>query len=339
MSTFEIIDADGHVTETWEQIARHLEEPYRRRPLLTPFFPQDGWDRRLIGSRGDWAGDGRSWTEALDAGGMAMAVLYPTLGLFMPFLRDAEWAVVLCRAYNTMLYKEFTSQSPRLRGVALLPLQDPAAAARELERAVGELGFVGGMVSADSYYLLGHARFDPIYATAQRLRVPIAVHAAGTDMGAAGHEPFPKFIQAHTVSHAFAQLRQLTSMMFDAVPVRFPDLAIAYLEAGSGWIPYFLQRMDEEYEKRGAAEAKGLRRSPSETVREHQIYFSCEADEPLLPQALAYVGADRIMYASDFPHWDHSYPKSVKELVDRADVGDADKRQVLGGNARRFYRL
>ena len=49
--SFEIIDADGHVTETWEQIARHLDEPYRKRPLLTPLFPQDGWDRRLIGTK------------------------------------------------------------------------------------------------------------------------------------------------------------------------------------------------------------------------------------------------------------------------------------------------
>ena len=337
--TYEIIDGDGHVTETWEQIAKYLDEPYRNRPLQSPLFPQDAWDRRLIGTKGNWAGDGKSWTEALEAGGMAMAVLYPTLGLFLPFLRDAEWAVALARAYNTMLYKDLTSQNPRLRGVALLPLQDPAASARELERCVGELGFVGGMLSADSYYLLGHERFDPIYATAQRLRVPITVHAAGTDMNAVGHEPFPKFIQAHTVSHAFAQLRQITSMMFEAVPVRFPELALAYLEAGSGWIPYFLQRMDEEYEKRGHAEAKLLTASPTEIVRSHSIYFSCEADEPLLPQAIAYVGADRIMYASDFPHWDHSYPKSVKELADRADVSDEDKRKVLAANARKFYQV
>ena len=66
--SYEVIDADGHVTETWEQIARHLEEPYHGRPLLTSFFPQDGWDRRLIGTKGDWAGDAKSWEQALDAG-------------------------------------------------------------------------------------------------------------------------------------------------------------------------------------------------------------------------------------------------------------------------------
>jgi uncharacterized protein len=337
--SYEIIDGDGHVTETWEQIARHLEEPYRRRPLQSPFFPQDAWDRRLIGTKGNWAGDAKSWVEALDQGGMSTAVLFPTLGLFNAFVRDAEWAVVLCRAYNTMLYEEITSLSPRLKGVALLPLQDPQAAADELKRSVRELGMLGGMLAADGYHLLGHRRFDPIYTAAQELGVPVAIHAGGTDMGVAGHEPFPKFIQAHACSHVFAQLRQITSVVFEGVPVRFPDLKIAFLEAGSGWVPFFVQRLDEEWEKRGHVEAKLLTKSPTQYVREGHIYFSCEADEPLLPQALAYVGPDKIMYASDFPHWDHSYPKSVKELADRADLTEAQKTSIFSGTARRFYNL
>ena len=91
--SFEIVGADGHVTETWEQIARHLDEPYRKRPLLTPFFPQDGWDRRLMGTKGNWAGDVKSWTEALDMGGMAMAVLYPRWDSACPscVMRSGQW--------------------------------------------------------------------------------------------------------------------------------------------------------------------------------------------------------------------------------------------------------
>ena len=334
---FEVIDADGHVTETWEQIQRHLEEPYRKRPSLPPYFPQDGWDRRILGTLGQWAGDVKSWHDALDNGGMAMTILYTTLGLFMPFVRDPEWAVVLCRAYNTMLYKELTSQSPRIKGVALLPLQDPAAAAAELRRAVTEYGFVGGMLAADGYYLLGHARFDPIYAEAQRLNVPLGVHASGTDMSNLGLEPFPKFIQAHTVSHVFGQMRQITSMIFEGVPERFPRLRIAYLEAGCGWMPYFVQRMDEEFEKRGHAEAKALKRRPSDYVKGGNIYVSCETDEVLLPQAIEYIGAAQILYASDFPHWDHSYPQSLKELVERPDVTEAQKRKIFSENPRRLY--
>src|SRR5262249_60801108 len=91
--TLEIIDGDGHITESSEQIARYLDEPYRRRPLQTPLFPQDAWDRRLIGTKGNWAGDGKSWLEALETGGTSTAVLVPTLGLFSPCPRRAQGAV------------------------------------------------------------------------------------------------------------------------------------------------------------------------------------------------------------------------------------------------------
>src|SRR5919106_1499577 len=117
-----IIDADGHVTETQEQLAKYLEEPYRRRPVNNPpWVPQDGWDRRLLGTLGDWAGTAEQWLRAMDKGGMETAVLYPTLGLFLSFLRDRQWAVALCRAYNTFLYEEFVRRTKRLQAVALLP--------------------------------------------------------------------------------------------------------------------------------------------------------------------------------------------------------------------------
>jgi uncharacterized protein len=128
-------------------------------------------------------------------------------------------------------------------------------------------------------------------------------------------------------------------MFFDGIPERFPELPIAYLEAGSGWVPYFLQRMDEEWEKRGAVEATRLKRPSTEYLRSGRVYVSCEADGPLLPQALAYVGEDQIVYASDFPHWDHSFPKLIAELKGRPDLSDAQTRTVLADNARRLYRL
>lgn len=338
---YDIIDADGHISETWEQIQTYLDAPYRNRPTNFPYFPQDGWDRRLRGTLGNVAGSGQAWIDALDRGGMAISVLYTTLGLFMPFTRDPEWAVALTKAYNTLLHEEFVKVNPlRLKGVALLAPHDVDAAVAELRRCVTQYGFVGGMLPADGYYLLGHRRFDPIYAEAQRLDVPIAYHASGTDitMGA-GHEPFPKFIQAHTMSHITGQMRQMVSTVFDGVPVRFPTLRLAYLEAGCGWLPYFVQRMDEEFEKRGHIEAPTLTKLPSEYLKGGNIYLSCEGDEILLPQAIDYLGADSIVYASDFPHWDHSYPKSLKEIGDRADVSDEAKKKIFWDNPRTLYRL
>src|SRR5215467_11533632 len=306
MTQFAVLDADGPTTESQEQIVKYLDEPYRRRPSASSFFPWDGWDRRMRGTLGDWAGDAETWLRALDKGGMELAVLYPTLGLFMSFLRDREWAVALCRAYNTFLHEEFIKVSPRLQSVALLPVQDPMAAAAELRRAVTELGHVGGMLAADGTHLLGDERFLPVYEEADRLGVMLGIHASGSHLGGAGVDLFSKFIQAHTCSHAFGQMRQITSVVFEGIPERFPRLRIAFLEAGCGWAPYWMERMDEEYAKR-AEEAPALTRKPSDYIRSGSIYFSCEADEWLLPQALKLVGENQIVYASDFPHWDHSF--------------------------------
>lgn len=335
---FPVLDADGHVTETTEQVAKYLDEPYRRRPLTFPFYPWDGWDRRLLGALGDIAGTAEAWLRALDRGGVEQTVLYPTLGLFMSFLKDREWAVALCRAYNSFLHEEFVRVSPRLQAVALLPVQDPEAAARELRRAVRDLGLVGGMLAADGSHLLGDTRFLPVYEEADRLEVMLAVHASGSHLGGAGVDLFPRFIQAHTVSHPFGQMRQLTSIIFEGIPERFPRLRLAFLEAGCGWAPYWMERMDDEYEKR-AAEAPALRKRPSEYVRSGTIFFSCEADEWLLPQALRLVGENQIVYASDFPHWDHSYPGSIEEIRSRGDITEGQKGKLLAENARRLYGL
>jgi predicted TIM-barrel fold metal-dependent hydrolase len=183
MSQIPVIDADGHVTETNEQVAKYLDEPYRRRPLALPLYPADGWDRRLLGTLGSVGGTAEQWLAALDDGGMEMTVLYPTLGLFLSFLKDRAWAVAICRAYNTFLHEEFIKKSPRLQAVALLPIQDPDAAAAELERGVRQLGLVGAMLAADGNHVLGDTRFTPIYETAQRLNVMLGIHASGSHLG------------------------------------------------------------------------------------------------------------------------------------------------------------
>jgi len=133
-------------------------------------------------------------------------------------------------------------------------------------------------------------------------------------------------------------MRQLTSIVFEGIPERFPRLRLAFLEAGCGWAPYWMERMDDEYAKR-APEAPNLKKKPSDYVRSGKIYFSCEADEWLLPQAVKLVGENQIVYASDFPHWDNSYPQSLEEIRDRGDLGETQKRKILSDNARRLYGL
>jgi hypothetical protein len=331
------IDADGHVRDNDASYRKYMEAPYNQRLVMVAAGGGDGFDRALLGTLGRQGVNANDWLEALDDGGVETTVLYPTAGLNVGFIKEADYAVAFCRAYNNYLSEEFLKISPRLQGVALLPLQDTSEAVKELRRAVTELHLVGAMLPADGPFLLGKATWDPIYAEAQRLNTMVAIHATGTLLGRGFDEYlFDRLIQAHTLSHSGAEMRQMSSIIFEGVPERFPNLRIAFLEAGCTWVPYFMDRMDEEFEFRHS-EAPLLKQKPSEYVKSPNIFVACEPEERLLPETLKIVGTDSIIFASDFPHWDNSFPESLFELEAREDLTDSDRTQILITNPKRLY--
>lgn len=337
---YRVIDADGHVTETADQLNAYLGgvRGHFQGHRLT--YPQDGWDRSLGGKLGTRASDAATWLRAMDEGEMETAVLYPTDGLGIGWVREPAWAVALAAAWNDFFFNEFHEQSPRLRGVALVAPHEPREAAKELRRAVTELGMVGVMLPAVGYRLpLGSRELDPIYEEAQRLGCMVGVHATVRGPHFFGADLFDTFVEVHTMSHAIAQMMQMTSMIYQGVPERFPDLKIAFLEAGCTWAPYWANRMDEEWEKRGEVEAPDCKRKPSDYIRGGNIYFPVEDGESLVGPAADFLGHDQLFYASDFPHWDHSYPESLRSLAARPDLSADLKRKILADNAARLYAL
>jgi len=151
MAEQRIIDADGHVMELDEQLWEYLGPPYKTGQWHRSysFFPSlDGFTRAITNGGGTTGPDAKEWLGFLDECSIEQSVLYPTLGLAHGFIQDREWGIALARAYNDWLYGKFLSQSPRLKGVALLPVQDVDAAVTELSRAVDELGMVGAVLPA-----------------------------------------------------------------------------------------------------------------------------------------------------------------------------------------------
>lgn len=339
-----IIDADGHVVERDDQIKPYLEEPYRSHPdlLNVPFFPTlDGWNRaarRIADGKGKGmpAPDAKTWLEFLDAAGIEATVLFPTNGLAYGLIKDREWAAVLARGYNTFLHEEFLKAAPRrLKGMALIPLQDVDEAVKELQRAVGALGMVGAILPAVGLRRpLGDAYYRPLYEEAQRLGCALAVHGAPAQ--GLSFDFFERLVEARALSHPFAQMIQLTSLVLSGVLERFPRLTLAFMEAGAGWVPFMLERLDRECKNRGA----GLRSLPSEQLKSDRIFFHCELDEQTLPAAVEVLGADPFICASDFPHEPtHEFIESVGAFRARADLGDTAKARILYDNPRRLYRL
>jgi len=344
MKKFRVIDADGHCVERDNQIAEYAE--YMGKPLkgIDPgclsYFPSlDGWFR--VAADRLSAGDPEAWVSFLADTGMEMTFLYPTAGLAFGLIQDRHWSVGLAKAYNDWLYNAYTKRDSRLQGIALLPILDVPAAVTELRRAVRELGMRGAVLPAATVMgkAYGHADFDPLWEEAERLDVPIGFHGAPSK--GFGFDYFDTFIKAHTLEHPFAILLQFTSLMFDGVFERFPRLRVAFLECGAGWVPYMMDRMDDEWEKRGKRWSPLLKRAPSEYIRNGNIYFSCEVEERTLPYVVEFLGEDKIFFASDYPH-ERARPDflhDIPEFVERTDLSDKVKEKILLHNARRFYRL
>src|SRR4026208_1304334 len=179
--SFAVIDADGHVLERDRELREFLASEYRaiEGKREYPLFAWDGWARGALSPHQREHPSVELWTRFLDATEIALTVLYPNEGLNIGLQRDRDWAVALARAYNDWLHHDFLSVSPRFQGVALLAPQDPGEAARELERAGGDLGMVAGMLPAVMSPMrgLGLPEFDPIYRVAELLDVALAVHS------------------------------------------------------------------------------------------------------------------------------------------------------------------
>jgi predicted TIM-barrel fold metal-dependent hydrolase len=153
-------------------------------------------------------------------------------------------------------------------------------------------------------------------------------------------DTFPKFIQTHTMSHPISILRQFTNLMFQGIFETYSNTRFSFMETGGTWVPWWLDRMDEEFEHRGADEAPIVSKNPSEyVIKGGDIFFGLESEERLLGPTLDLIGDDLFMYASDWPHWDGDYPESLHELQYRPDLTELQPANVLGGAAERFYAL
>jgi len=281
--------------------------------------------------------------ELLDAEGIDAVVLYTTVGLLWEAeLKDPELSQAYCRAYNRWIC-EFCSDSDRLVPTAHLSLSDPVTAAAELERAVGE-GARGAYVAPFTHDRspLGHPDNDPVFAAAEALGVPFAIHPTfepqwtkGTRM--VSWDNVKKLQLLMTVSASDGVRHQFTTLFDHAVFDRFPALKVLVLESGGGWIGYWLDRIDAVYGHTAIGSRVPLERKPSEYFRD-RVWVSCDPDERMIPALVDRYG-DRFMWASDFPHIDHTpgYIDDLEELAGSFD--EASRDRFLGGNARELFAI
>ena len=349
-----LIDADGHVME-YDQLSEYIEEPYRSqattRTLARP-FPSLDFHHLGLRPTNPKAFGGREkigpkeWVEFAELAGFQYAVLYPTNGLAYGNISSPDWAVVVARAYNNWLHEQYLKASPKLKGMALIPMQDVSEAVTELRRAVTQLGMVGAMLpSRGLAFDLGHRTYWPVYAEAEKLGCALGVH--GGAHHSLGLDSFDSFVPIHGLGHPFQLMIAFTGMVYHGVFDQYPKLRVGFMEGGAAWATFWADRLDRshhyfsEFNPRGAYRGPAEDKRPSEYVKRDTIFIGCEGSEEGLAYHVHRAGKQHFLFASDFPH--EIGPDDVKHEIEEVEecegLTDADKAAILGDNARRFYKL
>ena len=370
------IDADGHILEPANLWQDYLEAKYRDRALQIKrdgegleYLEINGEASKktvkgvlgLMGAMGEedllpsperlymehmpyGACDAAQRVDLLDQEHLEKALLYPTLGLLWECeCSDAEISDAYTRAYNRWII-DFTRPSEgRLVPIAQLSMLDIEKAVIELERAVRD-GARGAFVAPFTHSKLphGHPDHDPLWAKAEELGVPMAIHPTfDLDSNTSPRFKMESFGAAAgwygnvTVRQGLQQV--LASFFAFGVFEKFPNLQLGILEVGSGWVGSMLDRMDAVYDT-AAGRALPLNEKPSFYFK-RQCFVSGDPDEHSAAYTMDYVGSDKFMWASDYPHPDHTgtWVHDLVELVDPLD--EAARERVLGGNVKRIYGL
>jgi uncharacterized protein len=291
------------------------------------------------------ATDPKERLKLLDAEHIDAAVIYTTTGLLWEAeLEDPELSQAYTKAYNRWICEWCSDGGGRLIPTAHLSLGDPQAAAKELERAV-EDGARGCYVApfTHSKKPLGHPDHDVVFAAAQSLGIPFAIHPTfepqwtkGTRNGT--WENVRQLMLTAAVTAADGVRTQFSTLFDYAVFDKFPDLKVIVLESGGGWIGYWLDRMDAVFEHTMLGSFSPLKNPPSYYFKE-RCWISCDPDERTIPHLAERFGADRFMWASDFPHADHT-PEYINDLDELAGMfPEQDRRKFLGDNVRELFKI
>lgn len=337
------VDCDGHVMENVEELAERIGRRHKLEGQINPRRMVPSLDRfhtpRLEGRAPgtfDVTVGPEKWLQFLDKTGLEYSVLFPTEGLAYGQIAFAPWAVAYAQTYNDWLREKYLDFSPRLKGAALIPAQDVPGAVAELRRAVGELGMVAAMLPSNGLGRhLGDRHFWPIYEEAEKLDCALAVH--GGCYGDLGFNSFGAFPATRALGMPFPLAIAATGMIVDGALDAFPNLRVGFLEGGTAWIPLVIDRLDRELEYGGLR----LKMKPEEYFRSGRIFVGCEGNEKALAYAIARVGPDPFMFASDFPHEISlgNCMEEINEILERSDLAEAHKQAILRDNTRRFYKM
>ncbi|MEA2768257.1 MAG: uncharacterized protein QOD93_1219, partial [Acetobacteraceae bacterium] len=250
--------------------------------------------------------------QHLDPNNVALGILNPLTsgqGAVNPLLSDA-----MTHATNEWQKAEWTSQDKRLRGSVVVPYEDTAASVREIELRAGDANFAQVLLLSRTAEPLGQRRYWPIYEAAAAADLAVGIHAFGNGGWPNTAGGWGSYYIEEMVGHAQAQQSLLVSMILEGVFEHVPGLRVVLVEGGLAWAAALGWRMDRQWAKL-KRELPHLKRAPSEYIRSNVWFTTQPIEEPeprtQLAEALDWIGWDRILFATDYPHWDFDHPEQA----------------------------
>jgi predicted TIM-barrel fold metal-dependent hydrolase len=272
--------------------------------------------------------------------GVAGEVLYPSQGLFYFKVADTQLMSAIFRAYNDWLAEFCRTDPERLKGIAMINLDDVQDGIKELERTA-KMGFAGAMITE---YPLEDRRYDqpeyePFWAAAQSLDMPLSLHTATRRQGkirGAGERTLRD--ASSRATKVFYPATSMCDMIFAGVFERYPKLKLAIVEFELAWVPHLLSSMDYTYRERHEEALYRFKDGwrPSDFVHRN-VFLSFQEDEVGI-RLRDIIGVDNMMWGSDYPHSESTFPQSRQILAQiLAGVPEDECAKIVGGNTARLY--
>ncbi len=322
----------------------HLAE-YGKRPRQGwangPAYPksQPNASRRdAIPPEGGRQGSSLSFMQAqhLDPNNVELGMLNP-LGSGQG-IQNPDLANAICAATNDWQLAEWTGKDKRLKASVVVNYEDPPAAVAEIRRRTATKDFAQVLFLTRTAEPLGSRKYWPIYQAAAEAGMPVGVHAFGYGGNPITGGGWPSFYIEEMTSHAQTCQSVLASMVLEGVFERIPDFKLILIEAGFAWAAALAWRLDRVW-NRLRSETPHLTRLPSEIIRERVWWTTQPIEEPEprehLLDAIGWIGWDRLLFATDYPHWDYDDPATCLPV----QITEEQRQQFFIGNARNVYRL
>lgn len=277
-------------------------------------------------------------SDHLDRYNVRYAVLNPLTAVGA--LPNQELDAALATAVNDWQVAEWLDADPRFRASALIPFDDSTAAVQEIRKRASDRRFVQVLFTGRPREPMGRRRYWPIYEACAETGLHIASHAFGAaGEPITGSGPASYYIEDH-IGPPQAIQANITSLVVEGVFQRYPKLKLVSVENGFGWLPSLAWRLDSAW-RLLSEEVPTLERSPSEYIRDHVFVSTQPVEEPPSPvhlkQLLSHYDAfsDRLLFSSDYPHWDADTPAAAVPTFMPDDV----REKIFFRNAQQLYGL